>query len=271
MDYRMIFSLDNQYYCVHTQKQYVTKTYNVPEINIHLVRVDDEKSDTNKYTFLLENNTNEIIENFCVLYVDENNLQWSLQKYGEYMLYGTFNPGDVWHFPLGFSPTEHVQLIAGYAEEGTLYYKSFSTFLSYVNEEGIDSKTYTLYRCGEYEEKKIDIYHLFNDIEITHPSPALDSTTAPQDTLKPLETVSLLPSTITPQNTSKPLVTTVCTPPKPTPMITVAPTSSSASVIKVVETESYYIPKWVWVVLIASLAIIIVLIMYITIKNNKDK
>jgi len=267
----MIFSLDNQYYCVHTQKQYKTKVYNVPDINIHLNRVDDEGCDTYTYTFEFENITDKILENFCVLFIEKNKLQPSFEKYGEYMLYGTFNPGDVWHFPFEFPPTKNICFIAGYLEEGTLYHKSFSTSLSFIDEEGIASKSYTFNSNLEYGEQTIDVYYLFNDIEITHPSPTLDSTTAPQDTLKPLETVSLPPSTIAPQNTSKPLVTTVCTPPKTTPMIRVAPTSSSASAIKVVETESYYIPKWVWVVLIASLTIIIVLIIYITLKNNKDK
>ena len=253
IDFRMIFSLDNQYYCVHTKKQYDTKVYNVPCINIHLIQVDDKNSDTYKYTFLFENNTNETIENFCVLYIEDGKLQSSFEKYGEYTLHGIFNPGDTWHFPLGFPPTEDVHFIAGYMEEGTLYYKSFSPSFSFVDGVGgekIYSRLYTLRSDLDYEEYIIDVYYLFNDIQITYPTPTSVSTSAAQNASKPLEAVSLATAVSTPS-------------------ATITPAQSSASVIQIVEADTYYIPKWVWIALITALVIIIGLITCITIKNNK--
>ena len=46
---------------------------------------------------------------------------------------------------------------------------------------------------------------------------------------------------------------------------------SPAALAATLADEAAYIPTWVWVVMIAQLIVIIVLISYITVKNNEDR
>ena len=218
----MFIGNDGKYYGVTASREYKTKVYEYPPVEVNAIKVGETELGSQQWELSFKNTSRKDIEDFFIYH--GNKFPESMDDLDDYAVKDTFKAGDTWELqelievPICNNKIGNdFTLLLGYWVDNSLCYWE----IWFDEKETETQKTYISdsYAHGMYA----DISNLDHNIELSNLEIVLKATTNPEIT-----------------NTPKPEITTE----------TIVPTSTSnITNIVVKEVTSYVIPPWGYVVL----------------------